>query len=173
MASAAVNVAARTAFMSIASRVVGATFRIGESYQPSVQAKGVTMDPDIIIKREVVGLVSSWVLSFVASLGAMPLVARYKWNQNIAMFGIAVFGAAAAEAISRWVAYRDIKEKDEADDDDAEGLVQTPSFPPHTQPPQVAAVAPPLHRIYPLGVPPTHHEPARPAFAGQRLAIHA
>lgn len=106
MISAVNGMAFRTAFVSVASRMVGASFRVGEAYNPGLRKSGATLDPQVILNRELVGLALAWVFSFAASKFSSPLVRRFNLSAQWVTFAITLLGNALAETISRVIAYR-------------------------------------------------------------------
>lgn len=106
MISAVNRVAVRTAFIATASRMVGATFRVGEAYRPDLQKNGATLNPSLILEREGIGLGLAWGISFLATKYSVPLVRRLKASAAWVTFAVTLIGNALAEIISRVIAYR-------------------------------------------------------------------
>ncbi len=106
MISAVNGMAFRTALVSVASRMVGASFRVGEAYNPHLRNSGATLDPQVILNRELVGLALAWIFSFAASRFSSPLVRRFNLSAQWVTFAITLLGNALAETISRVIAYR-------------------------------------------------------------------
>lgn len=103
------RLAIATAFVSIASRLVGSSFRVAETFNPEYRKLGITPSPEVAIKREGITLGLAWLFALMTSVLIMPAFTRLKFSKDTITFMTAVIGTAIAETVSRKVAYRNLK----------------------------------------------------------------
>ena len=90
----------QAAFIAIASRIVGSTFRFLETLNPVFQQAQVIADPPTVLMREVVTISMAWILSLGTHMLIQRLVRKYPfWGQ----FVTTIIGTAAANPSDAWL----------------------------------------------------------------------
>jgi hypothetical protein len=72
------------AFLAIASRLVGAAFRVLETYNPNLRQQQTLSDSKTIIKREATAISLAWLFALGSNLILQPLVTRQKMGRYLA-----------------------------------------------------------------------------------------
>jgi hypothetical protein len=108
------RVAIQTAFIAIASRIVGSGFRVAETYNPALQKAGLVMKPEVVIKREAITMGLAWCFALLTNMVIAPIGKRMGVNRNLITFLTSLIGTATAETVARSVAYRNLKHKHRA-----------------------------------------------------------
>jgi hypothetical protein len=105
------SIAVQTAFVAIASRLVGSTFRVLETLNPELQKSKVISDPKVVFKREAITMGLAWVFALLTNMAIDPMATRRGWNRQLITFLTAVAGTLISETISRFVSYRNAVRK--------------------------------------------------------------
>lgn len=100
------TLALQSAFVAIASRLVGATFRVAETYNPVLQKTRMISDPQIVFKREAITIAMAWGFALFTNLLLTPLAKRNHWSIPTTLFLTGILGTFIAESVARWCAYR-------------------------------------------------------------------
>lgn len=100
------RVAIQTAFIAIASRIVGSSYRVAETFNPELKKAGLVMKPDVVIKREAITIGLAWGFSLLTNIVISPMCKRLKVNPNLVTFFTLIVGSVTAEALARLIAYR-------------------------------------------------------------------
>lgn len=100
------STAIQTAFVAIASRLVGSTFRVADTFNPKLKDRQIANDPHVVMKREGITLVLAWMFALATNLGIAPLAKKKNWNLLWMAFVTSIVGTFTAESFARLIAYR-------------------------------------------------------------------
>jgi hypothetical protein len=100
------KLAVQSACVAVASRMVGASFRVAETYSETLQKSKVLGNPEAVLKREAVTVALAWVFALFTNILITPIAKRHKMGLNGVQFFTSVIGALAAEIIGRTLVYR-------------------------------------------------------------------
>lgn len=106
-----------TAFVAIASKMVGSTYRIQDAYNPRLQQTAVSPQPDIVVKRESISLAMTWVFALFISQFTHSLRSKFNIGTLAAQLIAIVFSNTLSEGVSRYLSYRSLNKN-----------YQTPTF---------------------------------------------
>jgi hypothetical protein len=95
-----------SAFVSCAGRMVGASYRVWDAYNPKLRQQGITPVPELVVRRESISLGLSWVFGLFTSILAGEMERAFKIPAKVGMFLNVVFANVLAEGISRLATYR-------------------------------------------------------------------
>jgi len=99
------------AFLTTASRLVGATFRTNDAYNPKLRQKGITPAPNIVIEREAISIGIAWAFTLFTANMTTSVIKKLKMGETPGTFITIAFGNIIAEGVSRLLAYRTLKNK--------------------------------------------------------------
>lgn len=94
------------AFISVAPRSVGGSFRVVDAFDPALRARGISPEPKAVIKRELVSVSLVWIFTLLSSGLVNGLQKRLKWPRGLVTLVTALAGNIIAEGLARVVAYR-------------------------------------------------------------------
>lgn len=101
-----------SAFITCASRMVGASYRVYDAYDPKLRGSAVSPEPALVIKREGISLGLAWVFGLFTAMANTALSTRLGFkdkNSKLVQFTTVVIANALAEGVSRILAYRGLQ----------------------------------------------------------------
>lgn len=101
-----------SAFLTCASRMVGASFRVYDAYDPRLRATAVSPEPGVVIRREAISLGLAWSFGLFTAMANSALSARLGFkgkNSILVQFTTVAVANALAEGVSRLLAYRGLQ----------------------------------------------------------------
>ena len=101
-----------SAFLTCASRMVGASYRVYDAYDPKLRATAVSPEPEVVIKREAISLGLAWCFGLFTAMANTALSTRLGFkgkNSILVQFTTVAIANALAEGVSRLLAYRGLQ----------------------------------------------------------------
>lgn len=95
-----------SSFVAIASRLVGAAYRIVDTLNPDLQKTQVISSPKTVAGREAITIGMAFGFAFLSNHFLDPIVKSRGWNQLAVTFCNTVISTLVAETVARKIAYR-------------------------------------------------------------------
>ncbi len=102
-----------TAFVTSASRMVGASYRVYDAYDPKLREGAISPQPEVVIKREGISLALAWMFGlFTAAVNSnVSRKLGLKDKSLLVSFFTIVIANALAEGVSRLISYQGVSSK--------------------------------------------------------------
>lgn len=102
-----------TAFVTSASRMVGASYRVYDAYDPKLREGAISPQPEVVIKREGISLALAWMFGlFTAAVNSnVSRKLGLKDKSLLVSFFTIVIANALAEGVSRLISYQGVGPK--------------------------------------------------------------
>src|SRR5688572_23019495 len=96
------------AFLGVAGRTVGGSYRFWESTDPHFRNNGLTPPPPVVAQRELISIGLGWIFTLITSEVVLAFNQKWKMPSNVAKLLIILIGNIVAEGIARFFAYRQL-----------------------------------------------------------------